>query len=242
MGKRVAILQSNYIPWKGYFDLINWVDEFILYDTAQYTKNDWRNRNLVKSPAGPRWLTIPVAYHFGQPIQDTKVSDPGWAKRHWGTLVQYYSKAAGFADYSGIFEALYLSTVEPHLSLINHRFLTEICRILGIRTRISWSKDYQLAGGQTERLVNLCLQAGASEYLSGPAAKNYLNEALFEQAGIRLVFIDYAGYPEYRQLHGPFEHRVSILDLIFNEGFRATQYMKSFPGVRQEKLVAANRP
>jgi len=114
-----------------------------------------------------------------------------------------------------------------HLSAINHRFLLEVNAILGVNTVVTWSKDYRLIDGQTERLVDLCRQASASEYVSGPAAKTYLHENLFADAGIELRYIDYSGYPEYRQLHPPFEHGVSILDLIFNEGPNAARYLKS---------------
>src|SRR5208337_2736663 len=107
MGKRIAILQSNYIPWKGYFDLINSVDEFILYDTAQFTKSDWRNRNRIKTRKGPIWLTIPVVHSFGQSIQDTVVSDQRWATKHWATLSQSYTRAPYFADQREWLEELF---------------------------------------------------------------------------------------------------------------------------------------
>ncbi len=229
MAKRIAILQSNYIPWKGYFDLVNRVDEFILYDTVQFTKNDWRNRNKIKTAKGPAWLTIPVRHNFGQLVQETQISDPRWAQTHWKTLVQIYAKAPCFAQFKPVFEQLYASVAEEkYLSAVNHRFLSEICGILGITTRITWSRDYQMVEGQTERLVDLCKQTGASEYLSGPAAKDYIQESLFTYSGIKLTYIDYSGYPEYNQLNPPFEHGVSILDLIFNVGHDAPKYMKSF--------------
>ena len=229
MTKRIAILQSNYIPWKGYFDMINSVDEFILYDTVQFTKNDWRNRNKIKTSQGPAWLTIPVRHNFGQLIQDVQFSDSRWAQNHWRTIAQQYSKAAHFAQYKPIFEQLYASAAqEQYLSVLNHRFIVEICGILGITTRITWSKDYEMVDGQTERLLHLCHQTGAGEYISGPAAKDYMQEELFRDAGIKLTYMDYSGYPEYKQLHPPFEHAVSILDLIFNAGQDAPKYMKSF--------------
>jgi len=232
MAKRLAILQSNYIPWKGYFDLINYVDEFILYDTAQFTKNDWRNRNKIKTPRGVEWLTIPVRHHFGQLIQETQISDVGWTRKHWGSLSQNYAKAAHFRDYETQFEALYTGLAEEKfLSAINHRCLTELCRTLGIQTKITWSRDCRLADGQTEPLVDLCRQTGATEYISGPAAKDYIVPQIFEQAGIKLTYINYEGYPSYRQLFGPFEHGVSALDLIFNEGPEAPKFMKSFLGI-----------
>lgn len=229
MSKRLAILQSNYVPWKGYFDIINYVDEFVLYDTVQFTKNDWRNRNKIKTANGPAWLSIPVHHSFGQSIQDTQTSDSKWAQRHWKTLVQNYANAPCFGSCKSHFEQLYASVAEEkYLSAINHRFILEICRLLGIPTRITWSRDYRMEGSQTERLVDLCKQAGATEYLSGPAAKDYIQEDLFTHSGIKLRYMDYTGYPEYPQRNPPFEHGVSILDLIFNVGQDAPKFMKSF--------------
>ena len=226
----MAIVQSNYIPWKGYFDLINLVDEFVLFDDMQYTRRDWRNRNLIKTRAGLKWLTIPVAVkgNYFQKIKDTRVSDPGWARQHWESIVHNYSKAQHFAQYRELFEDLYLGTHDSFLSQINYAFLTAICKILGIDTRITWSDEYTSVEGKTERLVNICKQAGATTYISGPAARDYIDQTLFNAENISLEYMDYSSYPEYRQLFPPFEHGVSIIDLIFNEGPDARNYMKSF--------------
>jgi hypothetical protein len=229
MGKKIAILQSNYIPWKGYFDLINMVDEFILYDEVQYTKNDWRNRNRIKTRDGAQWLTIPVVHKdLAQKISETRVADSIWRKKHWKSLCQWYAKATYFKKYRDMLEDLYLGGSDEYLSRINHAFMGAINNILGIDTEISWSADYDLAGDKTERLVRICKQAGGDQYVSGPAAKGYLDESLFVAEGISLHYMDYSGYPEYDQLFPPFEHSVSILDLIFNEGADAPKYMKSF--------------
>ena len=228
--KKIAILQSNYIPWKGYFDFIRSVDEFILYDDMQYTRRDWRNRNMVKSPQGLHWLTIPVEVKgkFDQKIKDTHISDPAWAKDHWKTIALYYSKAPFFNLYRSRFESLYMECSSISLlSQVNFKFIHSICELLVIPTKISWSMDYELKDGKTERLVGLCLSAGATHYLSGPAAKDYIVDSQFKEAGISLEYIDYSGYPEYPQLHGTFEHGVSILDLLFNTGPDALKYMKS---------------
>ena len=228
--KAVAIVQSNYIPWRGYFDLINSVDEFILYDDMQYTRRDWRNRNAIKSPSGLSWLTIPVQAKgkYFQKIKDTVVADHKWPNAHWGSIVHNYSKAKYFSEYRTRFEELYSESEEKLLSQINYRFITAICRMLGISTTISWSMNYELTGDKTERLVNLCKQTGATNYASGPAARVYLNEELFQRQAIAVSYMDYSGYREYQQLYPPFTPQVSILDLIFNEGPDATNYMKSF--------------
>ena len=228
-GKKVAIVQSNYIPWKGYFDIINMVDEFILYDDVQYTKNDWRNRNQIKTRNGKQWITIPVHQkNLDQRLKDSLVSSDIWRKKHWKTIIQNYSMARHINDYKNLFEELYLNSNEKLLSEINHRFIVVICGILGIKTKISWSMDYNFVEGKTEKLVDLCKQACAKEYLSGPAAKDYIDENLFKSEGISIRYMDYSGYPEYNQLFPPFDHAVSIIDLIFNEGPNAQKYMKSF--------------
>lgn len=228
--KKVAILQSNYIPWKGYFDLINSVDEFILFDDMQYTRRDWRNRNKIKTANGLIWLTIPVQVKgkYYQKIKDTEISDVDWQEDHWKSITCNYNRSKYFQDYKDIFESLYLNYQEKYLSQINYQFIVNICKILGISTKISWSMDYTITEGKTERLVSLCKQAEATEYISGPAAKEYIDDDLFKQENIKLSYVDYSGYPEYHQLFPPFEHGVSVVDLIFNEGKNAKKHMKSF--------------
>jgi hypothetical protein len=227
---RVAISQSNYIPWKGYFDMINMADVFVIYDCVQYTKNDWRNRNLIKTGNGLFWLSIPVQmkHKRGQKINETLISQKNWAEKHWKTLLGNYSRTRYFKLYKDVFEDLYSTAGSEYLSEINQRFLEKICGLLEINTRFVQSSVLDLQGERTEKLVNVCRMFGADTYLTGPAARNYLNEDLFRAHGIRVEWMNYEGYPEYTQLFPPFEHAVSILDLIFNEGPEARNYMKSF--------------
>jgi hypothetical protein len=227
MPKTVAILQSNYVPWKGYFDMMAAVDEFIIYDDAQYTRRDWRNRNLFKSPSGVRWLTIPVQVkgRYLQTIAETLISDPAWAARHWSTLAGWYRNAPFFSEYKDTLERAYLNLEARHLAQINRRFLELFADLLGIRTPLRSASEYGGAGTKTERLVSICQAAGATRYLSGPAARDYLDEQLFAAAGIAVDWMAYEGYPEYQQLHPPFEHHVSVLDLILSVGPNAPQYL-----------------
>ena len=228
--KKVAIIQSNYIPWKGYFDIINQVDEFILYDDVQYTRRDWRNRNKIKTPNGLQWLTIPVEVKgkYNQKIKDTIISEFNWTKKHWNAIKFNYTNSKYFYEFKDFFEELYLGYQEKYLSLLNYRFIIEINKLLNITTQISWSMDYDLSVvGNTEKLIHLCKQAKTNIYLSGSSAKNYMDEELFNEEGIRVEWIDYSNYPEYRQIYPPFEHKVSIIDLIFNEGENAQQFIKS---------------
>lgn len=227
--KKVAIVQSNYVPWKGYFDMIALVDEFILYDDVQYTKRDWRNRNLIKTSTGLKWITIPVEVkgRYHQQINETKIADEKWAELHWDILRFHYKNAKFFKLYEEIFAELYLGLSERYLSKINYTFISKINELLGIKTTIRWSSEFELVEGKTERLLNICKEVSATHYISGPAAKSYLNESLFLDENIEVVWMDYLDYPEYNQIYPPFEHGVSILDLIFNLGPDAHLYMKN---------------
>lgn len=226
--KKIAILQSNYIPWKGYFDLIASVDEFIIYDEMQYTKNDWRNRNKIKTKNGVEWITIPVMIDsLHQKINQTQIFDPRWVKKHKATIQTNYAKAKCFEQTKDFIFGLYeKAESEKYLSKVNCIFIEEICKYLEIKTKISLSTDYNLIEGKTERLVDLCLQTKATHYLSGPAAKDYLVEKLFDEKNVSLEWMDYSDYKEHSQLHPPFEHGVSILDLIFNEGKKSREFLK----------------
>ena len=230
MSKRIALLQSNYIPWKGYFDIIGLCDEFILYDEVQYTKNDWRNRNQIKTAQGLKWLTIPVktSDRFGQRIDEVSTANDRWRSKHWRTISQAYAPAPHFSQFAPLIEDLYLSGKgETSLSGINTIFIAGILEILKITTPVTSSTDYPSAGNKTDRILRICRQAGATHYLSGPAARSYIDPAAFEEAGIELDFITYDSYPTYPQLHDSFEHAVTILDLIFSVGDEALNYMQT---------------
>jgi hypothetical protein len=227
----VAIVQSCYIPWKGYFDLIGRVDHFLLYDDVQFVKRHWHNRNRIKTANGPLWLSIPVRTkgRYLQTIGETTVSEK-WAEKHWRSIAGAYARAPHFSQYEAVFCAAY-ETADgmERLSDINAHFLKLIAGLLGIETRVSWSGDYPAAGHKTDRLLDLCRAVGARSYLSGPSARDYFETGKFQAAGIEVEWMDYAGYPEYLQLHGEYDSAVSVLDLIFSTGPAARDYMK-FPG------------
>jgi hypothetical protein len=228
--RRLAVVQSSYIPWKGYFDLIGRADVFVLLDDVEFSKNSWRNRNRIKTAAGPRWLTIPVRIsgHSHDAIKDIEIADPLWGRRHWDALAASYRHAPHFREMRPSLEPLFLDGAgEPRLSQINFRFITAICALLGIATTIRWSMEFSLPEGRNERLIALCRQAGATEYISGPAARAYLDVEQFARAGIAVSFMSYEGYPEYPQLYPPFDHEVSILDLLFNVGHEAHRFLLS---------------
>ena len=224
---KVAIVQSNYIPWKGYFDLIRSVDHFVLFDSVQYTRRDWRNRNKIKTPQGAQWLTIPVKVKdkYDQLIRETEVSEADWGRKHWGSIKANYARAPFFARYKDLFEPLYLASTTFSLSEINRQFIEAVCVAIGIKTTMSWSWEHAQEVGRNETLASICQAVGGTEYVSGPAAQGYMDLDVFAKRGQTVSYFDYVGYPVYPQLHGPFDHAVSVLDLLFMTGPDALHYL-----------------
>lgn len=225
---KIIITQSNYIPWKGFFDSMALVDVIVLYDDMQYTKRDWRNRNLIKTPQGLTWLSIPVEVKgkYFQKINETVISDKNWALDHFNKLNQNYKNAKCYKEVIPWIEDLYKKCQFEFLTEINQYFIENINQYLGINVKIIRSEEFKLAEDKTERLVNISKELGATEYFSGPAAKIYMDESKFEKENIKVNYFDYSGYSEYDQLHGKFEHGVTIFDLIFNEGKESNSYLK----------------
>lgn len=224
--KKVVVLQSNYIPWKGYFDLARDSNLFIFHDDLQYTKNDWRNRNKIKTPKGAEWITIPVGTDERRLICDVIIKDSTWQIKHWHLLKQHYGKCQYFAHYQTFFEGIYRGHQWDNLSELNQYLIRSISKeLLNISTEFRDSREYGLSGQKLDRLIELVTKAEADCYISGPAAKDYIEPARFADAGVELVWKDYSGYPEYPQCFPPFEHGVTILDLLFNVGPDAPWYI-----------------
>lgn len=228
MKKKIAISQSNYIPWKGYFDLIRSVDEFVFYDDVQYTKRDWRNRNKIKTQNGLAWLTIPVEVkgRYYQSIRETRIANQDWRKKHWQSIKQNYNKTEYFNEIKDWLEPLYLEKREIYLSDVNLSFIEIIKEYLQIETKLRWSSEFNFVEGKSERLIEICKATNAKSYLSGPAAKNYLDIDIFQKNEIEVVWANYDNYLEYEQLYPPFAHEVSIIDLLFNKGKDSVNFMK----------------
>lgn len=227
--RNVVITQSNYIPWKGYFDSINIADEFVIYDDMQYTRRDWRNRNMIKTAGGTKWLTIPVEVKgkYFQKINETTVSEKDWNIAHLNMLKQNYKPAKCYKSTIDWVENLYVNCKFELLTEINQYFIEEINKFLDITTTIRRSENFVLAEEKTQRLVDICKEIGGSDYYSGPAAKAYMDEPLFEKENIKVHYFDYSGYKEYEQPYPPFEHGVTILDLIMCEGENAKSFLKT---------------
>jgi hypothetical protein len=211
--------------------MINMVDEFVIYDDVQYTKRDWRNRNLIKTVNGVKWITIPVEVknRYKQSIKETRVSGNSWANKHQKIFRYNYAKAEHFEEIFELLNGIYkLCEQITFLTEINLLFINKITEYLGIKTKISLSSDYKIEGDKSEKVMNICLQSGAQEYLSGPSAKSYLDVDEFNKFDLKVKWMDYSGYKEYTQLYPPFIHEVSIIDLLFNIGSHSSEYLNSF--------------
>jgi hypothetical protein len=226
---RLVVSQSNYIPWKGFFDLIRAADLFVVLDNVQFTRSDWRNRNLIKTPAGTRWLTVPVRQRgrMSRAIDEIEVSAP-WAQSHWDLVRASYEPAPAFPEMARLVRPLYESAARmERLTHINRLFLAAIAESLGIKTPMLDARTLPNHPDRTLRLLGLCRELGADTYLTGPSARDYLDEVQFAAAGIKLEYADYTSYPPYPQLYGPFDHQVSIIDLLANVGVgSALGYMR----------------
>ena len=241
--RRVAILQSNYIPWKGYFDIIHDVDLFVFYDDLQYTIRDWRHRNRIKTAQGVQWLSIPAGEDRNRLICEVTLKDASWQAKHWRTLQQTYGKCPHFERYRPYFEQFYLGTTWHSLSELNQSLIRHVAReFLGIRTEFADSRSYAATGQKLDRLVDLVVKSGATTYLSGPAARDYIEPARFEEIGVELLWKDYTGYPEYPQRFPPFEHGVTVLDLLFNLGPDAPAYIWGWRDAKQPSAQPAPSP
>ncbi|WP_101925652.1 MULTISPECIES: WbqC family protein [Luteimonas] len=224
--KSIAILQSSYIPWKGYFDIIHDVDTFIFYDDVQFTYQDWRSRNRIVTPNGPLWLTVPTGSDIDRLIHEVEIKDGRWQAKHWRSIQQSYARAPCFPLYKDRLESVYLGRTWTSLSELNQELIKMISRdILGITTEFRDSREYNATGKKLDRLVDLVVKSGASTYVSGPSAASYIDADRFAAIGTSLVYKDYGGYPEYPQKHAPFLHDVSILDLLFNVGDAAQDFI-----------------
>jgi hypothetical protein len=223
-------MQSNYIPWKGYFDLFAHADVVVLFDSVQSTKNDWRNRNQIKTAAGKRWLTVPTRHSNALRVREVAIADQDWHVRHFRTLSESYARAPYAAELLPVMSGWFARAGDCELLAdANRVFLRAICSALGIDTVLVevtdvLSDEEHDRMGPTERLVDICQRLDASTYLSGPSARRYLETDRFDRAGIALQWFDYDGYPEYPQLHGAYDPAVSILDLLLMTGPQAAHY------------------
>ncbi len=216
---KIVILQSNYIPWKGYFDLIHDADVFVFYDCVKYTKNDWRNRNQIYPKTGKQWLTIPIAASaVHQSIDEVEFVNSTWQELHFKSLYQGYKKAPYFAQLEELLVDYLQQKTWTKLSELNQYLITSISQKMGITTTFRNAREFNIEGDRIARLVNIVTALKGTQYISGLAAQEYLsgNEYLFADQQIELTFKHYPNYPTYQQMAMPFENYVSIVDLIAN--------------------------
>jgi hypothetical protein len=214
------------MAWSGYFHKMDTADAFVFLDTVQYKKNEYQNRNLIKGPQGPQWLTVPVLSRFGQAIREVQINEAvTWRKKHFSALVSCYGKAPFFKRYIGDFEEL-LDGFRGGLSELNIAASRLIARHLGIRTVLTVASDLpRVDDGRDRRLVEIVRLLGGDTYLSGSGGREYIDEDVFREGQLRLVYQDFRA-PVYPQLFGAFEPNLSIIDLIFNVGHKTIDYLR----------------
>lgn len=222
----LALIQPSYLPWRGYFDIIRRSDVFVFHDDIQYTKQDWRNRNRIKTPAGLRWITVPV----NVPSPHTRINDVridnsrDWAARHRRMIQASYHSAPFFKLYADFLDGVYSQQWES-LSELDCHLTIEICGLLGIdHVEFLKTSELNITGAKTERLLQVCRKLGAQRYLSGPSARSYIEPDAFRESGVELEYMTY-DYPPYPQLHGPFEPFVSVIDLLVHTGPEASAHI-----------------
>jgi len=213
----VAIHQPQYLPWLGYFDKMLKADVFVLLDDVQYKKNEWQNRNKIRTSKGWQWLTVPVQYDFKQIIYQIKIAKASnWRKDHYHSLTLHYNKAPYFKEYESFFKSTYDQQWEYLLDLNIHliKFLQEA---LGIKTKLIKASELNVGLHRTEKLIEICKKLGATAYLSGAGAREYLDLKLFQQSRIQVIFQEFK-CPVYNQAYPNFEPCMSAIDLLFNYG------------------------
>lgn len=221
---RLVILQPFYLPYAGAFELVRLADTFVFYDDVQYVAQNWQCRNRVKTAQGPVWLTVPVRASHGETIEQAQVVNDGrWQRKHWKTLQQSYAKAAHFDAFAERMQPFYERDWGT-LAELNIETFTALCEMTGVEATFHRSSGWRLPGSGSERVLRHCIELGATHYLSGPAARDYLDEGSFEANGIELEYLAYE-HPIYTQRYGGFEPFLSVVDLIANEGPRAGEIL-----------------
>ena len=225
--KTVAIVQSSFIPWKGYFDLINSVDEFVFLDDVQFTKRDWRSRNYINSLNGRLLLTIPIQVKGRrfQKIYDAEISGNEWREKHWKSIQNSYQKAPYYSDITEILKPIFFNEDLFLLHDFNKEIVKAVCKYLGIKTKFHESCEIRASGVKSTKLIQICKELNAKKYLSGPSAASYIDVAAFQSSGVEIEYIDYSKYKKHPNIHREFFHNVSIIDTICHLGSNTINLM-----------------
>lgn len=221
---KCVIIQPNYLPWRGYFDLIHDADVFIYLDDVQYTLRDWRNRNQILTRQGLRWISVPVIKTTRDTlIHQVQIHGQDWVSEHHDLVKENYRHTSCYSEVMNLLQSVWSQSM-PNLSDLDIALTDKICEYLGVRTRRERATHFQVGGKATQRLLELCLKVGADHYISGPSAKSYLDEELMAQHGVRVSYKEYS-YPPYDQGGEAFEPGVSIIDLLCRFGKESTKYI-----------------
>ena len=227
----VAIHQPQYVPWIGYFHKLDQADIFVLLDNVQFKKNEWQNRNRIKTSQGWQWLTVPVNYRFPQMISEVRINNRvRWHQKHLQAIQTNYGKASFFKDYLPILQEV-LSQKWELLSPLNIHIIKKVAKLLGIDTKLYVCSELseEFTSEQSRRLVEICRYFGAEVYLSGQGGRGYLNMELFQREGIEVIFQEF-NPPIYRQLYGEFQPNLSIIDLLLNCGSKTINLIRGKKG------------
>ncbi|OHC01691.1 MAG: hypothetical protein A3H23_04305 [Planctomycetes bacterium RIFCSPLOWO2_12_FULL_40_19] len=221
----VAIHQPQYLPWLGYLDKIDRAEIFVILDNVQFKKNEWQNRNRIKTAQGWQWITVPVLYKFPEKINEVRINNnTNWNKKHLHALITNYSKSPYFADYKRFFEDIFSHSWE-RLVDINIEIIKFLIGTLELKTKLVMASDLKLREEPTERLIDICKTLNGSKYLAGRDGSKYMNLEIFDKEGIEIIFQDFK-HPVYNQLYGDFEPGMSAIDLLFNCGDKSLEILR----------------
>jgi hypothetical protein len=222
----IAVHQPQYLPWIGYFHKIDQADVFVLLDTVQFKKNEWQNRNKIKTAQGWQWLTVPVLYRYPQLIQEVPINNKApWQRKHRQAIISNYKKAPHYELLEPFFEEIFSSSWEI-ISQLNIEVVRRLAKILGIDTPLHVASELgAFPEDPDERLIAIAQHFGAETYLAGAGGRNYMDLKKYEKAGIAVIFQDFT-HPVYDQLFGEFEPFMSVIDLIFNHGDESLKILR----------------
>lgn len=218
-------MQPTYIPWMGYFGMVDATDIFVFYDDVQFVSRSWQRRNKIKVPQNWIWLTVPVIENFGQNINEVKINNAlNWRDKHWKSIQHSYSKAPFFKDYMPVFKEIYDREWE-YLVDLNVALIRKITEILGLEPKFLLASELNATGNKTDRLISLLKELGANEYISSPGSKSYIENEKFSKEGITLYWYEF-NHPIYPQLFGDFIPYLSVIDLLFNVGSKSLDVIR----------------
>jgi len=222
---RIAIHQPQYLPWLGYLDKLDRTDVFVFLDTVQFKKNEWQNRNRIRTAQGWQYLTVPVLHEFRQRLDQVRINNQtDWRRKHQTALETHYRKAPHYDRYAPAFRALFSRDWE-RLAPLNIEVIRVLTEAFGITTKLVEASQFSARDEQTGRLVDLCKSLGADRYLAGEGGRAYMNLGEFEAAGISVEFQEFA-HPEYAQVYEPFITGLSAIDLLFNCGHDGIELLR----------------